>query len=115
MRAIVETLPGVALCCLLAVGGNAVSAALGLPVPGAVLGLLVYALWLASGRGIGWSRPGAMLLVRWLGAMIVPALLGVQAVSWGGAMLPLMVLLVVTTMVTALATAVLYRLAGGGE
>ena len=117
MRAIVETAPGAALCCVLALVGEGVSRGLGLPVPGAVLGLLVYALWLASGRAIAWSRPGAMLLVRWLGAMIVPALVGLQGVAGlrAGAALPLLGLLVATTLVTAAATAVLYRLAGGGE
>ncbi len=117
MRAIVETAPGVALCCLLALGGDAVARGVGLPVPGAVLGLLVYAIWLASGRGIAWSQPGAILLVRWLGAMIVPALVALQGAAWvpAGAAGALLGLLVVTTLVTAGVTAVLYRLAGGGE
>jgi putative effector of murein hydrolase LrgA (UPF0299 family) len=115
MRAIVEMAPGVLLCAALAVAGDALVARLNLPVPGAILGLVAYLLWLTMGRGIGWSRRGAGLLIRWIGAMIVPALVGLQAyaaVLAGGA-LPLALLLVVTTLLTALATALLYRLAGG--
>ncbi len=117
MRTIVEAVPGVALCVVLALAGNALAARAGLPVPGAVLGLIVYAGWLASGRGIAWSRPGAALLVRWLGAMIVPALVGLATYAdlLAGAALPLAVLLVATTLLTALTTALVYRLAGGGR
>ncbi len=119
MRASIEMLvraaPGVLLCCGLAVAGDAVVAALRLSVPGAVLGLIAYLGWLTMGRGIAWSRPGALLLIRWIGAMIVPALVGLQLYLGvlAGAALPLALLLVATTLLTALATAVLYRLAGG--
>jgi putative effector of murein hydrolase LrgA (UPF0299 family) len=108
-------LPGVALCCALAVAGDAAARATGSPVPGAILGFGVYLLWLASGRGIGWSRPGAALLIRWIGAMIVPALVGLggYAAVLGGVAVQLAGVLVVSTLVTALATAGLYRLAGG--
>ncbi len=117
MRIAWETLPGVLLCCGLAVAGTAVSEAVRLPVPGAILGLITYLGWLAWGRGIGWSRPGAALLLRWLGAMIVPALVGLGAYLGllAGALLPLLALLLVTTLLTALVTAVIYRLAGGAE
>lgn len=111
MRAI----PGVVLCSGLAVAGDALAGWAKLPVPGAVLGLFVYFGWLALGRSIAWSRPGAALLIRWIGAMIVPALVGIEAhaMMLAGVALPLLGLLVVTTVVTALATAGIYRLAGG--
>lgn len=106
--------PGVLLCCGLAVAGQALAARAGLPVPGAVLGLGVYLAWLLAG-GAGWSGPGAALLLRWLGAMIVPALVGLEAEAMllVGAAAPLALLMVATTLVTAAATVGLYRLAGG--
>lgn len=115
MRVILLMLPGVLLCCGLAVAGQAAAAWARLPVPGAVLGMLVYGGWLLGGRAIAWSRPGAALLLRWLGVMVVPALVGLtaQAAVLAGAALPLLALLLATTLVTALATAVIYRLAGG--
>lgn len=115
MRAIIEMAPGVLLCCGLMMVGSAVARWAGLPMPGAALGLLVYLGWLLTGRGIAWSRPGAALLLRWLGAMVVPALVGLQvhAGVLGGATLAVAGILVVTTLVTALATAALYRLMGG--
>jgi putative effector of murein hydrolase LrgA (UPF0299 family) len=110
-------LPGVGLCCALAVIGEALARGLSSPIPGAILGFGLYLLWLASGRGIGWSLPGATLLIRWIGAMIVPALVGLggYAALLGGVALPLAAILVTTTLVTALATAGLYRLAGGRD
>ena len=110
-------MPGVALCCALAAAGVALADVLRLPMPGAILGLGAYLAWLAWGRGIGWSRPGAALLLRWLGAMIVPALVGLGGylALLAGAALPLLAILVVSTLVTALVTALLYRLAGGAE
>ena len=115
MRIIAEMAPGVLLCVALATAGDALAGWLRLPVPGAILGLVAYLSWLTLGRGIGWSQRGAALLVRWIGAMIVPALVGLQA--WAGVLaggaLPLALLLIVTTLLTALATALLYRLAGG--
>ena len=117
MRTVWESLPGVLLCCGLAVAGGALAEALRLPVPGAILGLGLYLAWLVSGRGIGWSRPGAALLLRWLGAMIVPALVGLggDLGLLAGALLPLLLVLLVSTLLTALVTALLYRLAGGVE
>ena len=108
-------IPGVLLCVALAMAGNALATLLQLPLPGAILGLLAYLGWLTWGRGIAWSRRGAGLLIRWIGAMIVPALVGLQLYTGvlTGSALALAVLLVVTTLVTAVATAVLYRLAGG--
>ena len=115
MRDALSVVPGVLLCCGLAVAGDGVAAGLALPVPGAILGLGLYLAWLVWGRGIGWSLPGAAFLLRWLGAMVVPALAGLTAYAagLGGVLLPVLLLLVVTTLVTAAATALLYRLAGG--
>ena len=108
-------LPGVALCAGLALAGDTLAARLGLPVPGAVLGLVFYLAWLLAGRGIGWSRPGAALLLRWIGALIVPALvsLALAADRIAPVLLPLAGVMLVSTLVTAVATAVIYRLAGG--
>ena len=112
-----EAVPGAVLCCGLAAAGDAVSGWAALPVPGAILGFFVYLAWLGWGRGIGWSRAGATLLAGWIGAMIVPALvgLGAQAGVLAGAEGKVAALLVVTTLVTALATAGIYRLAGGRD
>lgn len=117
MRTVGEMLPGVALCCGLAMAGTWVAGALRLPVPGAILGLATYLAWLIHGGGIGWSRPGAALLLRWLGAMIVPALVGLGGYLGllTGVLLPLLAVLLVSTLVTALATVAIYRLAGGVE
>ncbi len=108
-------LPGILLCAGLAMSGEALVTRLGLPVPGAVLGLLAYLIWLLAGRGIGWSRPGAALLLRWIGALIVPALvsLALSADRIAGVLLPLALVLLGSTLITALATAAIYRLAGG--
>lgn len=85
---------------------------LSLGVPGPVLGLLVYAAaLLAAPRALRWTVPAALQLVAWLGALIVPAAIGLlsyvdlMAALW----LPLLAVLVVSTAVTALVTAVLFR------
>jgi putative effector of murein hydrolase LrgA (UPF0299 family) len=105
-----RALPGLALCIGLAHGGEALVAALALPFAGPVIGLLGYALWLAHGPGIGWSRPGALLLARWLGALLVPVLVGLTAhiTILAASLAPLLVLMIVTTLATALVTALLY-------
>jgi putative effector of murein hydrolase LrgA (UPF0299 family) len=114
--AVVTSLPGVMLCLVLALAGDALARGLGLAVPGAVIGLLAYLAWLGSGRGIGWAAPGAGLLLRWLGAMVVPALVSVaDAIPAGRTLLPLLALLVITTLATALATASIYLWAGGRD
>ena len=111
-----ETLAGISLCVALAWGGALLANWAGLPVPGAVLGMAVYVLLLASGRG-DWSLGGADLLNRLIGAMIVPALVGLGA--FGRELLPalgpLAVVLVGSTVVTAVVTAGLFRLAGGRD
>ena len=105
---------GIGWCIAVAAVAMGLAAAAGLPVPGQVLGMIGYTLLLAAGR-LGWSRDGAMLLARWIGALLVPALVGLQpyAAPLAAAALPLAVLLIVTTLATGLATAWLYRLAGG--
>ncbi len=122
MGSLAGNLPGAALCCALATAGDWLAVRLGLPVPGAVIGLAVYLLWLLAGQhvassSIAWSRPGAALLLRWLGALIVPALVGLSAYAaiLAGALLPLVLLLILTTVATALVTAGLYRLLGGAR
>jgi putative effector of murein hydrolase LrgA (UPF0299 family) len=114
LATVARMLPGVLLCCALAMAGNALAALAQLPVPGAVLGLLAYLAWLISGRGIGWSVPGAALLLRWIGALIVPALVGLTAYAGvlAGAAVPLLFVLVATTLITGLATALIFRIAG---
>ncbi len=108
--------PGIGLCIALALAGEALAARLALPLPGAVIGLGAYLALLAlPGDWFGWSRAGAALLVRWLGAMLVPALLGLNFALLAGSALPLALLLVVTTLVTGVATALLYARAGGGD
>ena len=114
MRRSFETFAGVLLCVALAWGGAELADWAGLPVPGAVLGMAAYVLLLGSGRG-DWSLRGADLLTRLIGAMIVPALVGLAL--FGRELLPalgpLALVLFGSTAVTALATAALFRLAGG--
>lgn len=116
LAGVAAVMPGLALCIALAMAGNALAERLALPVPGAVIGLAAYlGLLLIPGDRLGWSRSGGQLLLRWLGAMLVPALLGLGArmMLLADAAVPLAVLLVTTTLVTGVATAWLYRLAGG--
>lgn len=115
LRAVRRDAPGVVLCVALAMAGEALVAWLALPLPGAVLGLLGFLVLLLGDRAIAWSRPGAALMLRWIGAMVVPALVSLALVAdrLAGALLPLVLVMVASTLVTALATAGLYRLAGG--
>jgi holin-like protein len=115
LRAAPALLPGVLLCAGLALCGEALVGAAQLPLPGPVLGLLVYLAWLLVGRGIGWSRSGAALLLRWIGAMIVPALVSLALIAGRIApvLLPLALVMLASTLITAVATALIYRVAGG--
>lgn len=117
LEAIRRDVPGLLLCIALAIVGEALVTALNLPLPGAIVGLLAFLGLLFAGRATAWSRPGAALLLRWLGALVVPVLIGLQAYAGAlaGAALPLALLLVTTTLVTALATALIFRLAGGRD
>lgn len=111
MKALRLYLPGLLLCIALSLAGEALVGALGLPLAGPVVGMVLYALWLRHGRFIGWSLPGALLLARWLGAFLVPVLLGLvlQMDILAEAWLPLALLMVLATLVTGLSTALLYR------
>lgn len=114
MRAAAEMVAGLALLVALALGGAQLQSALALPVPGPVLGLLAYLLLLATGR-LDWTLPVARLLGGLIGALIVPALIGIALFAdvLRPAMLPLAAVLLASTTVTAVATALLFRLAGG--
>lgn len=111
MKPALQYLPGMLLCLGLSLAGEALVRLLAVPFSGPVVGLLAYGLWLAKGRWIAWSRPGALLLTRWLGAFLVPVLLGLSlhldalAAAW----LPLALLMLITTMATGLVTALLFR------
>ena len=78
MRRTVEFLVGLVLLAALSTAGTAVATALTLPVPGPVLGLLVYILLLSFG-----VFPASAAAARWLsgllGALIVPPLVGIVA------------------------------------
>ena len=64
----------VGLFAALAAGGDALAHALGLPLPGAVLGMTAYGAGLAARpRWLEWTRPAARWLAGLLGALIVPA------------------------------------------
>ena len=109
-----ETAAGLALVVALAWAGDAVAAALALPVPGAMLGLAAFLALLGTGR-FAWSLGGSRLLVRWLGLLIVPPLVAVggnfaslMSQAWA-----LAAAFVVGVAVTGTATALLFRAAGG--
>jgi holin-like protein len=106
-----QYLPGLALCFALSLAGEALVRAFALPFAGPVLGLIVYGLWLARGRNTGWSRPGALLLTRWLGAFLVPILIGLSLHlgTLAGVWARLAALMLVTTLATGLVTALLFR------
>ena len=114
VREVATVAAGIGWCAAAAAAAMWLAARLALPVPGQVLAMTGYAALLAAGR-LRWSRPGATLLARWIGALLVPALVGLQAyvVPFAGVIAPLAAVLVVTTLATGLATAWLYRLAGG--
>ena len=110
MRRTAEFLASLVLITLLAAGGSFVVTRSGVPIPGPVVGLIVYSLLLFLGF-LGWTTPAAGWLSGLLGALIVPPLVGVAAfapdLAAGGWRLA--VALVVGTVVTA----VVFRVAGG--
>ncbi|WP_416907781.1 MAG: CidA/LrgA family protein [Polymorphobacter sp.] len=108
----IDVLPGILFCILLAKGADWLVARLGLDIPGAALGLIILTAALAlAPHQTRWSRPGAALLARWIGAGLVPVLVGLAAYPAlvSGTLAPLALLLFVTTIVTGLATALIYR------
>lgn len=96
---------------LLSLAGDLAAAWAALDVPGPILGLAAYlgllALWPAFGA---LTLPAARLLTRFLGALIVPAAVGLAAFApfVAEAALPLAVVLVASTVVTGITTALLY-------
>ena len=80
MRRTAEFLAGLALLAALSTAGTALVAALGLPIPGPVLGLLVYTTLLSLGIFVR-STVAARWLSSLLGALIVPPLVGIAAFS----------------------------------
>ncbi|MGI4876378.1 MAG: CidA/LrgA family protein [Janthinobacterium lividum] len=114
MRRTAEFLASLALFALLSTAGLLAAARLHLPLPGPIIGLLVYSLLLSLGY-LGWTLSAARVLSGLLGAMIVPALVGValyaDVTARGGWRLA--VALVAGTAVTGVATALLFRVAGG--
>lgn len=102
---------GLALLVMLSLAGDIVVAWVGLGVPGPVVGLGGYLLLLSAWPAFGrWTLPAARLLTRYLGALIVPAAVGLAAFApfLAGAVPALALVLVVSTLVTGLTTALLY-------
>ncbi len=114
MRRTVEFIAGLALLAALSAGGTAVAAALRLPLPGPVIGLVVYITLLSLGFFPG-SAVAARGLARLLGGLIVPPLVATIAfapvLAAGGWRLALA--LVSGTLITGVVTALTFRLAAG--
>lgn len=96
---------------LLSLLGDLAAALLDIDVPGPILGLGAYLLlwWIWPAFG-AWTLPAARLLTRFLGALIVPAAVGLAAFApfIAGAAPELALVLVVSTLVTGVTTALLY-------
>ncbi len=96
----------------LTLAGDSVSRFFTLPVPGPILGMIALLALLGFFPKIStYVTPAADLLLTWLGALIVPAAAGV--VLYGGLFrahgAALMAILVVTTLLTGVCTALVYR------
>jgi len=102
---------GLVVLILLSLAGDLAVAMLGIAVPGPIVGLAAYlallALWPAFRS---WTLTAARLLTRFLGALIVPAAVGLAAFApFVAEVAPQLVLvIVVSTLVTGLTTALLY-------
>ena len=95
----------------LSVAGDRLAHLLGLPVPGPVIGLGLYLLLLALVPGAeAATAPAARTFLRLLGGLIVPAAVGLAAFGpfLAEAAPALAVVLVVSTLVTGLTTALIY-------
>lgn len=102
---------GFAALLLLSLGGDLIATMLGVAIPGPIIGLGIYLLLLAVSPRVGaWTLPAARLFTRLLGALIVPAAVGLFAFApfLADVALPLVVVLVVSTLVTGVTTALLY-------
>jgi holin-like protein len=112
VTSVFRAITSVIILCGLSIGGEHVSNALHLPVPGPILGMItLLALLAAFPRLHAWVAPAADVLLRWLGALIVPAAAGI--VLYGDVFkdhgLALAAVLVVTTLMTGLSIALIYR------
>ena len=102
---------GIVVLVTLSLAGDLAAALLGIAVPGPILGLAAYLglllLWPAFGA---WTLPAARLLTRFLGALIVPAAVGLAAFApfVAGVAPQLILVIVVSTLVTGLTTALIY-------
>jgi holin-like protein len=110
--AVFRFISGAFLLILLSIGGEMMAASLHLPVPGPIIGMvsLILALF-AKPQLAELIAPAADFIIRWLGALIVPAAAGV--VMYGPLFrqhgLALAIILVVTTLATGLTVALIYR------
>jgi holin-like protein len=105
---------GAGLLGLLSISGDFLARLLNLPIPGSILGMIaLLALLFAFPHISTWMTPAADALLRWLGALIVPAAAGI--VLYGALFrdhaLALGLVLVVTTLATGVCIAVIYRAA----
>jgi putative effector of murein hydrolase LrgA (UPF0299 family) len=105
------TAAGLAMLGLLSLIGDLLAALAGVAVPGAIVGLALYLLLMTLSPGFAaWTLPAARLLTRLLGALIVPAAVGLAGfAAYVADFAPqLALVLVVSTLVTGLTTALLY-------
>jgi len=106
---------GLLLLVVLSLAGQWLAVGTAVPLSGPIIGLLAYAAVLLGTRLLDWSLPAARCVAALIGALLVPPLVGVAlygAVAAAGG-LRLAAVLVLSTGVTALATAGLFRLCGG--
>jgi putative effector of murein hydrolase LrgA (UPF0299 family) len=95
----------------LSLGGDLIARTLKLAVPGPVLGLAAYSVLMALVPAVErLTAPAARLMLGLLGALIVPAAVGLAAFAPAirEAVPALTLVLVVSTVVTGLTTALLY-------
>ena len=99
----------------LSAAGSWLQSQFALFMPGPVVGMVAYAVLLLATPWLDWTLPTARLLASWLGALIVPALVGAvllgSALAHGGWRLAFV--LVASTALTGLATAGLFQAIGG--
>ncbi len=105
---------GAVVLVLLSFGGSFLARLLNLPIPGSILGMItLLAILFAFPAFSTWVMPAADALLRWLGALIVPAAAGI--ILYGDLFqahaLALGLVLVVTTLATGVCIAVIYRMA----
>lgn len=104
---------GLLVLALFSAAGSVAARASGITVPGPVLGMAAYlALLLLAPRVFAWTLKSARLMTSILGALIVPAAVGLAgfASELKADALALAVTLVVSTLATGIATAMLFRL-----